>query len=644
MDRLIAWRNSSAVGGADLPPFTWEEWSVFGVVLAISVGIGIFFGCFGSKNKSNEEYLLGGRRMNPIPVALSLLCSYVSSITLLGTPVEIYYYGSQLSMVLLAYIPLTLSLAFIYVPIYFQLQYTSIFEYLEERFHRYVRIFLSFVNIIYGIFFMSLVVYAPSLALELVIGIDYRIMVAVVFIVCIFYSSIGGFKAVLWTDSLQAVIMVVSMAVVVIVGTNNVGGVSEVWRRAENTDRINFFKFDVDPRTRHTFWTAVVGGYFQWLPMYANQAQIQRYVSLPNMRAVYIALLINLVGLFFLMGMTYFAGLVIFATYIDCDPRNSGRIQAADQILPLFVVETLQDYKGLPGLFVAGITCAGLSTVSSGVNALAASVVEDYVKKWWPGLPDSKLALVSKGISAISGVVAFGFVFIAESMGNIFSAATSLFGIFGGPSFGTFVCGMMFPQANTQGVTLGMIVSFGFMTFLGVGQTVYNNQGKLPVQSLSLNATCPEIEGSDYQSWDPAWVPWKEKGDDVVTQLFTISPLWYPCYGIILAIVSGFFFSLLASKVSKRNLNPPMNTKLFLPVALVFWKWAFPSEVYRLMKPSKEELDRDPKFWENWVAQSSSTNPLADSKTSLSLSNEGHYLNSKTPSIIESEKSIKEKN
>ena len=64
------------------------------------------------------------------------------------------------------------------------------------------------------------------------------------------------------------------------------------------------------------------------------------------------------------------------------------------------------------------------STVSSGVNALAASVVEDYVKKWRPGLSDAKLAMVSKGISAVSGVIAFGFVFIAASMGNIFSAVS----------------------------------------------------------------------------------------------------------------------------------------------------------------------------------------------------------------------------
>ena len=58
----------------DTDQFKWPEYAVFGSVLACSVGIGIFFGCFGSKNATNEEYLLGDKKMNPVPVALSLLC------------------------------------------------------------------------------------------------------------------------------------------------------------------------------------------------------------------------------------------------------------------------------------------------------------------------------------------------------------------------------------------------------------------------------------------------------------------------------------------------------------------------------------------------------------------------------------------
>lgn len=78
MDRLRAWYALKNEVGADIPPFSWEEWSVFSVVLAFSVGIGIFFGCFGNKNQTNEEYLLGGRTMHPVPVALSLLCRYAT--------------------------------------------------------------------------------------------------------------------------------------------------------------------------------------------------------------------------------------------------------------------------------------------------------------------------------------------------------------------------------------------------------------------------------------------------------------------------------------------------------------------------------------------------------------------------------------
>lgn len=72
MDKLL--RAQVRKEDGSIPEFTWQDWSVFGVVLGISVAIGIFFGCVGKKNKSNEEYLLGGRNMNPVPVALSLLC------------------------------------------------------------------------------------------------------------------------------------------------------------------------------------------------------------------------------------------------------------------------------------------------------------------------------------------------------------------------------------------------------------------------------------------------------------------------------------------------------------------------------------------------------------------------------------------
>lgn len=75
-----------------------------------------------------------------------------------------------------------------------------------------------------------------------------------------------------------------------------------------------------------------------------------------------------------------FSGLAIYAKYHDCDPYTAGRISSNDQLMPLYVMETLSRYPGIPGLFVAGIFSAGLSTISSTVNSIASVIFEDYLK------------------------------------------------------------------------------------------------------------------------------------------------------------------------------------------------------------------------------------------------------------------------
>jgi sodium-coupled monocarboxylate transporter 8/12 len=88
-----------------------------------------------------------------------------------------------------------------------------------------------------------------------VAGINKYLSSAIIFLVCIAYSSIGGLKAVLWSDALQAVIMFGTMITVIVLGVNEVGGLSVVWERASNAGRTDVLFFDPDPRTRHTFWT-----------------------------------------------------------------------------------------------------------------------------------------------------------------------------------------------------------------------------------------------------------------------------------------------------------------------------------------------------------------------------------------------------
>ncbi|CAG7815390.1 unnamed protein product [Allacma fusca] len=186
-----------------------------------------------------------------------------------------------------AFIPIALAVVYLYIPVYFNLRLNSAFEYLTIRFSKNTSVFVSCLSIIYLIVFTSIMVFGPSLALQQVTGIDLRITTAAIFAVGMFYSAVGGLKAVVWNDAFQVGVMFVSLITIIIKGSMDEGGMSVVWQRAESGSRIQFFNIDPDPRTRHTLWTAILGGYFYWLPMYVvTQQRIQRYLSMPNLKVV----------------------------------------------------------------------------------------------------------------------------------------------------------------------------------------------------------------------------------------------------------------------------------------------------------------------------------------------------------------------
>jgi len=189
-------------------------------------------------------------------------------------------------------------------------------------------------------------------------------------------------------------------------------------------------------------------------------------------------------------------------------------------------------------------------------------------------------------------------------MGNIFTAATSLFGIFGGPTFGVYVCGMFFPWTNNLGVSAGLLTSVIFMAFIGIGQTVYNTDLKLPIQWKSLETTCPaytnNTEWSGFRELD-----WKSMEWNDLTQTFSISPLWYPCYGIISSVILGLLFSIIFHRKSK---VVPMESRLFIPVALALWKKICPSQLTGFVKFTEQELADNPQLSNGTLVDSPTSN------------------------------------
>lgn len=214
----------------------------------------------------------------------------------------------------------------------------------------------------------------------------------------------------------------------------------------------------LDPTIRHTFWTQVFGGLFIFLSIYAvNQAQVQRLLATKSIKSAQKAIWMQWPILALLSFTTSFAGIVIYAYYKGCDPIKLGRISKGDQLLPLFVLDTMNDKPGLAGLFISGIFSGSLSTVSSAINSLAAVTLEDYLKPFVDIKPESE-TLILKTLALAYGLGCILFTFLVEFLGpGVLQASLTIFGVVGGPLLGLFSLGMMTTRANQRGAMIGLI-------------------------------------------------------------------------------------------------------------------------------------------------------------------------------------------
>lgn len=169
--------------------FGWLDYTLFGLLLLVSVLIGVYFGFF-SKQDSTTEYLLGGKRMGCFPVAMSILASHISGISLLGIPTEVFHYGSQYAACMITSILTAIITSCLFLPVFYKLQLTSTFEYLEIRFTRPVRILSSVLFTISLFAYLPIVIYVPAIAFAQVSNLSIHAITPLLCIVCIVYTSI----------------------------------------------------------------------------------------------------------------------------------------------------------------------------------------------------------------------------------------------------------------------------------------------------------------------------------------------------------------------------------------------------------------------------------------------------------------------
>uniref|UniRef100_A0A668A2G5 Solute carrier family 5 member 12 n=1 Tax=Myripristis murdjan TaxID=586833 RepID=A0A668A2G5_9TELE len=549
------------------------DYVVFACLFVVSSGIGVFFAVKERKKASSREFLVAGRQMTCGPVALSLTASFMSAVTVLGAPSDVYRFGASYILFGVAYTAVVVATAELFVPVFYRSGITSTYEYLELRFCRPVRVVATLIYMVQTILYTGVVVYAPALALNQVTGFNLWGSIFSTGIVCTFYCTLGGLKAVVWTDAFQMVVMVVGFLVVLIQGGKSAGGLEAMWETAKAGDRLKVFDFDPDPLRRHTFWTLSIGGTFTWLGVYGvNQSTVQRCISCKTETQARLALYLNLLGLFVILFCAVLSGLMMYAFYASCDPWTAQIVSAPDQLMPYFVMEILGKFPGLPGLFVACAFSGTLSTVAASISALATVTYEDFVTPWCVNLSNAASTWTSKGLCVLFGVACTSMAVVASYMGGVVQAALSIHGMCGGPMLGVFTLGIICPCTNSKGAAGGLIAGIALTFWTGIGSFIYpapsSHSRPLPL----LTERCPQSNSSNTFGTDTPHLN--------LTTLSARSPLadsWYSLSYLYLSAI-GFMATvtvgLLITFLTGPNRGEDVKPLLIRPVCNLCCFWS----------------------------------------------------------------------
>ena len=384
----------------------WANLLTIALYMAGVLGIGIWFS---RGEDTSEEYLLAGRRMAWWAVGISYMMSLLSTVSLVMVPGEIYNHGLSLYVLAPLY-PLTAMLMFyIFVRFYYKLQVFTPFSYLTRRFDGSVHLLVCLLYLWTRIIYLGMVLFSSAKVFEGAANWPAWFTILLVGVVGIIYTVLGGMKAVIWTDVMQFVAMFVGLLVTILICAHYVdgglwGGMSYSIQAGHGADMYGKAEFyALNPYVRLCFWILLLGKFTE--PLFystADQISIQRLLSTRSFKDGFRAMIVNaVVGIPFTF-MMWAIGLIIFAYYSqNPDPR----VTSGDTAFFTFVATRLP--APIPGLMLAAMLAAVMSTLDSGMNSLSAVGLKDlYLIYCRPDASERQQVKVARILTVVIGVFA----------------------------------------------------------------------------------------------------------------------------------------------------------------------------------------------------------------------------------------------
>jgi solute:Na+ symporter, SSS family len=438
--------------------YGWGDHLVVAVLVLLLVGVGLYFS---KREKSSGDYFRGGNRIPWWAAGLSLFATGASAISLMAMPgksfAENWIYFSGAIFIVMIQLPL---LALVYIPVARRLKISTANEYLERRFSMPVRM-LGFVcfslNQMLGR--MAAILLLPALAISAIFGLPMEYSILIMGVVTTIFVTMGGLEAVIWTDVIQAVIILVSVLMCAFYALTSLEMPLPVAADLlSNLDKLQMFDWRIDWRAPVVVVLAL-NTFVTVLGMIGDQNFIQRVQCTHNekesRKAVYMQLAVAVPMNFVLFAL----GTLLFLFYVTRADTLSPALRA-DGVFPFFAAQNLP--AGMAGFVVVALLAATISTVSSAMNSVANLGVEDVYRRFFPKVTDHQCLVFGRRLTlglGIFGTVAALWLANTSGLQSIWDLFLMITGMVLAPITGIFVLGIFSRRVNCFGIWAGTAAS-----------------------------------------------------------------------------------------------------------------------------------------------------------------------------------------
>jgi SSS family transporter len=491
------------------------------IVIAYLLVTGIISYYVGRRQKDKEAYLMAGRKMHWFPVALSSVAAGFSAISILGAPgyvmAEDMRYLPSLFVGILS-IPVVY---YIVLPFLYKLKMVSVYEYLEIRFSTGLRLFGSVLFMLTKLGYLSMIIFAPCLALSAMTGLPLGLLIAIFGLMTTIYTVVGGLEGVIWTELIQYFVLVAGILAVVFyfVFAPTAGHVSQYWAIATQAGKTRMFDFSFG-LDNLSMWVLTLSITLLGVAgMCSDQTSIQRFFAARSIKHAIKGYIFSMIFGTPIVLTLYFIGAWMFGFFHSEQLLPAELASQPDSVFPYFIANYLP--FGAAGLMLAVIVGTGISTVGAVIHSLNSLFMVDFYERFASNKEKgSHYVKVSRFVNFAWGILAIIAAFYVMKLGkSIMEVSGIVGGLFAGPLGGIYFLGIFTKRANNFGAIFGGIIGL----VITIGTYLLDNFG-----------------------------------------IKEINFMWYGVFGIVTTFVVGYFSSFFCGAPPKEP-SPQMPAEIAAP-------------------------------------------------------------------------------